>query len=93
MLTTGNHEIRRAAGLTGPGEAEATRNPTRHLCSTQRTFLTGLDPSTENCCAAASFHGVYVRVYMTLRYAHVADKDVEAAAERVGQAIVGLLKT
>ena len=33
------------------------------------------------------------QVSMTLRYAHVADRDVEAAAERVGQAIVGLLKT
>ena len=26
-------------------------------------------------------------VRMTLRYAHVADKDVEAAAERIGSAI------
>ncbi len=31
------------------------------------------------------------QVSMTLRYAHVADKDVEAAAERVGRAIAGLL--
>lgn len=29
-------------------------------------------------------------VSMTLRYAHVADKDVEAAAERVGQAITNI---
>ncbi len=32
-------------------------------------------------------------VSMTLQYAHVADKDVEAAAERVGRAIAGLLMT
>ena len=31
--------------------------------------------------------GVCGRVYMTLRYAYLADKDVEAAAERVDAAM------
>ena len=29
---------------------------------------------------------------MTLRYAHLADKEIEAAAERIGAAIAGILK-
>ena len=33
----------------------------------------------------------HTRLQMTLRYAHVADREVEAAAERVGEAIAGLL--
>ena len=32
-------------------------------------------------------------VRMTMRYAHVGDREVEAAAERVGQAIVALMST
>ena len=31
------------------------------------------------------------QVSMTLRYAHVADREVEAAAERIGRMIAGLL--
>ena len=30
-------------------------------------------------------------VRMTLRYAHLADRDIEAAAERVGQKIAALI--
>ena len=33
----------------------------------------------------------HARVHMTLRYAHVADREVELAAERIGLAIDGLL--
>ncbi len=31
-------------------------------------------------------------VRMTLRYAHLADRDIEAAAERVGQAMSAVLE-
>ena len=30
-------------------------------------------------------------VRMTLRYAHIADRDIEAAAERVGEAVGALM--
>ena len=33
----------------------------------------------------------HAQVQMTLRYAHVSDQDVEAAAERVGGVMAGLM--
>ena len=30
-------------------------------------------------------------VQLTLRYAHLADRDIEAAAERVGQAVAAMM--
>ena len=33
----------------------------------------------------------HTNVRMTQRYAHLADRDVEAAAERVGQAIADMM--
>ena len=33
----------------------------------------------------------HTQVQMTLRYAHVSDRDVEAAAERVGRAMAGIM--
>ena len=33
----------------------------------------------------------HAQVQMTLRYAHVSDRDVEAAAERVGGVIAGIM--
>ncbi len=30
---------------------------------------------------------------MTLRYAHLADRDIEQAAERVGRAIANIMRT
>ena len=34
----------------------------------------------------------HAQVQMTLRYAHVSDRDVEAAAERIGGAMAGIMK-
>ena len=33
----------------------------------------------------------HAQVQMTLRYAHVSDRDVEAAAERIGGAMAGIM--
>ena len=33
----------------------------------------------------------HAQVQMTLRYAHVGDRDVEAAAERIGGVMVGIM--
>ena len=33
----------------------------------------------------------HAQVQMTLRYAHVSDRDVEAAAERIGGVMAGIL--
>ena len=33
----------------------------------------------------------HAQVKMTLRYAHVSDRDVEAAAERIGGAMAGIM--
>ena len=33
----------------------------------------------------------HAQVQMTLRYAHVSDRDVEAAGERIGGAMVGII--
>ena len=33
----------------------------------------------------------HAQVQMTLRYAHVSDRDVEAAAERIGEVMAGVM--
>ena len=33
----------------------------------------------------------HAQVQMTLRYAHVSDRDVEAAAERIGGVMAGIM--
>ena len=34
----------------------------------------------------------HAQVQMTLRYAHVSDRDVESAAERIGGVMAGIMK-
>ena len=58
-------------------------------------------PKRSGSCSSATMNGVPVpvvsrllghsNVSMTLRYAHLGDRDIEAATERVGQAIATII--